>query len=178
MKTGNAHFVAGVLGRLTEQEPAPGGLWRRQLWVSDPRPAPGYAPGAAMTVCIRFDDECRNGHNSFSITGDIREPVRGTVSCGCLHEKAAEIFPELAPLIRWHLVDSTGPMHYLANTLYFVREKQLDLARAVACWPEATDTQLNAPQKELAAALNARLPGLLAEFRAAVESTGLKWGVP
>jgi hypothetical protein len=39
-------------------------------------------------------------------------------------------------------------------------------------WPEATDEELMQEPKALEAALLARLPGLLREFRAAVESLG------
>jgi hypothetical protein len=39
-------------------------------------------------------------------------------------------------------------------------------------WPDATDEELSVPPEELKAKLEARLPGLLAEFRAAVESLG------
>ena len=76
-----------------------------------------------VTVELRFDDKCKNGHESFAITGRIYEirkgrTVKEPAACGCIHEEIVRVFPELASLIKWHLVSTDGPMHYLANTLY------------------------------------------------------------
>lgn len=88
----------------------------------------------------------------FSITADIAEPAaphnRGetkaegpglpqgktfrNVGGGCCHELISQYFPELAPLVRWHLVDDDGvPMHYLANGDYWMR-KHLEVYRVFA----------------------------------------------
>lgn len=83
-----------------------------------------YADGGntyRITAGVRHDDECGNGHNSFAITGEIeRKTGRGWVyeSGGCVHNEIAKHFPHLAPLIKWHLTSTDGPMHYVANTLY------------------------------------------------------------
>lgn len=57
----------------------------------------------------------------FSITGEQYEGRRSEPeSVGCLHEDFARLCPELAYLVRWHLVDQDGtPMHYQANAVYF-----------------------------------------------------------
>ena len=45
-----------------------------------------------LTVELRFDDSCKNGSQSFAITGEYRE--RGRLeACGCLHDDIAEAFP-------------------------------------------------------------------------------------
>ncbi len=75
-----------------------------------------------LTVTIRYDDRCGNGHNTFSITGELRINGRWD-SGGCLHELIQEKFPEYRHLIKWHLVTSDGPMHYIANTLYHVSDR-------------------------------------------------------
>jgi len=70
---------------------------------------------------IRYDDECNNGHNTFAITGDIQEHIRNRwahYASGCIHENIEKHFPEYRHLIKWHLVSSDGPMHYIANTCY------------------------------------------------------------
>ncbi len=70
---------------------------------------------------VRYDDECGNGHNSFAITADIRRNGREE-SFGCCHDEVAKHFPDLAPLLKWHLTSSDGPMHYIANSVYHVLE--------------------------------------------------------
>lgn len=188
---------------------------------------------AFIKATVRYDDECGYGHNSFSITGEIRYPgARDCEVCGCINEEVAKHFPGLAPLIKWHLCSSDGPMHYIANTLYFAgdrdfnglrkgefrqfknkageflwkmkgvpsremysatkpqsvlvqpidwepdartgdgKARELDTARSSAIWPEATDEELSAEPEELKRKLLERLPGLMAEFKAAVESLG------
>lgn len=219
--------------------------------------------GERISVKVRFDDNCNNGKHSFAITGDIYEKDgRGrwvNTTGGCIHDEIEKTFPELAPLIKWHLFDSDGPMHYLANVVYlagdrdcwglrkgekrplcnknglprwelvainsegvgiratptgdkyrgeetlplFILEdhcagdapplatprlewrpqfrigegkaRELDAARRAAVWPEATDTELCAEPAELRAMLEARLPDLVAVFRAAIEGAGFLW---
>lgn len=53
------------------------------------------------------------------------------------------------------------------------KERELDAARRSAIWPDATDEELTA--EGLKERLEARLPGLLAEFRRDVESLGFVW---
>ena len=87
-----------------------------------------------LTVTIRHDDECGNGHNSFSITGDLcvkRTYKNGIIvwqddACGMLHDEVARFFPDLAPLLKWHLCSTDGPMHYVANSIYHASDKD--------CW--------------------------------------------
>lgn len=90
-----------------------------------------------LVAKARYDDECKNGHNTFSITGNLYDrsehiPYEGNTtnakgkrlwlgSCGCLHDDIAARIPELAPFIKWHLVSSDGPMHYVANSMYHAK---------------------------------------------------------
>lgn len=119
--------MLGVAGRLTHRTTQPGGEggteWTRQRWISEARPIRGYGDGAFIRAELRFDDDCKNGHNTFAITGTVttaRREARGfdILAGGCVHDDIAANFPELAPLVRWHLTSSDGPMHYIANTLY------------------------------------------------------------
>jgi len=79
-----------------------------------------------ITAEVRYDDQCGNGHNSFSITAEImRKNGIGAWrddAFGCCHDEVAKRFPELAPFIKWHLTSSDGPMHYVANTVYHATE--------------------------------------------------------
>jgi hypothetical protein len=119
------HSINGVPGTL-KIAAQPGaralGCFYTQKWTSDFRKVGGYGAGGEMQVEIRFDDQCKNGHNSFAITASIYTPrsrrQNDCEACGCLHEEIAHVFPELASLIQWHLFDAHAPMHYVANTLY------------------------------------------------------------
>lgn len=134
-----------------------------------------------ITVELRYDDLCHNGHNTFGITADIHEMRGGGWrwdSGGCLHDEIREHVPEFASLIKWHLCSSDGPLHYVANTVYFAgnrdrssaKARELASARVSAIWPDATDEELTAPGLE--DRLQARLPALLEEFQTAMETVG------
>ena len=198
-------------------------------------------------VRLSFDDECHNGHETFAVTGEIeRLEHRGWVeySGGCIHDAIADHFPELANFIKWHLVSTDGPMHYLANTLYHAgdrdhnglakgekrqmrdgktgelswrleavapdggttsvsdlklysdgecpdavpalqwvpwykigegKARELNFARNSAVWLDATDEELCQDRATLEAALEARLPALMAEFKKAMLEIGFLW---
>lgn len=143
------------------------------------------ADGSVLRATVRYDDRCGNGHNTFSITGELYDRTRANGdaslvnskgkkrylgSCGCLHGDIAKYFPELVPLIRWHRVSSDGPTHYVANTIFHAERGDFDYARSTAVAPDATPEQLRSEDWLLA-----RLPALLVDFRVAVESLGLKW---
>lgn len=103
------------------------GTHARQFFHIGPRPIAGYGTGATLTVKLRFDDDCKNGHDTFAITAEVRVPGRRDCeACGCLHTEIAEVFPELAPLIQWHLCSTDGPLHYVANTLHHAGDRD--------CW--------------------------------------------
>jgi hypothetical protein len=213
---------------------------RNQTWTSEGRAVSGYGPGGMMYVTIRFDDQCQNRHQSFAITADVYTTEsrrrRDIAAGGCMHEEIAAAFPELAPLIKWHLMGTDGPMHYVANTCYHAgnrdcnglrkdesrqirngktgqlawilettaklpqyvdsgtcptetatqryvpwcrigegKERNFAAARSCAVWPEATDDQLSLERPELAALLLARLPRLIADFRADMTAAGFMW---
>lgn len=82
-------------------------------------------PNGTLTVEVRFDDNCKNGHETFAITADQKSRKFG-YAFGCLHEAIAEVFPELAPLIPFHLCSTDGPMYYIANTVFHAGDRD--------CW--------------------------------------------
>ena len=272
-------------------------LAKRQRAKFGPKHLDYFGTPATITAEVRYDDDCGNGHNTFSVTGVIRATDRrinprdnGELAGSCLHDEITRSFPELAPLIKWHLCSSDGPTHYVSNAVYLAgdrdcygrrkgepsnfehavqfgnnpiqhklhasfakflqpyragasgyfdfevirydhenrpgdsykfapkytfggygekwhecpfdteaealnflrtlqhnspkflsiptawsegKERDLDGARHVAIWPEATDEDLTTPG--LKKRLEARLPKLLTEFRAAIESLGFTW---
>lgn len=82
-----------------------------------------------ITLELRFDDQCGNGHETFSATADIREEAGGRwmeYMGGCCHEEIAKRFPEVAHLIDWHLCSTDGPLHYVANTVYLAGDRDFN----------------------------------------------------
>lgn len=55
------------------------------------------------------------------------------------------------------------------------KEREFDAARNTAVWPEATDAELGLPRKQLEKKLRARLPGLMRDFKAAIEELGFMY---
>jgi len=105
----------------------PSVLTKKQVKTYGPRPVTGWGKNALIRAEVRYDDECGNGHNSFAITGEIYIPgKRDCEAGGCLHDEIAKYFPELAPYIKWHLMSSDGPMHYIANTVYHASNRDFN----------------------------------------------------
>jgi len=76
----------------------------------------------AIIANFSLNDDCHNGHEDFSITGETR--VKGKIeTCGCIHEEIAKYFPELKKFISLHLCNYDGtPMYAIANGFYFLKE--------------------------------------------------------
>lgn len=122
-------------------------------------------------VC--YDDERGNGHNTFHITGTIYHATKGGErdkryrdcdAAGMLHDEIKKHIPHLAPYLKWHGTSSDSPMHYIANTMYWIKEGNLDYARNCAVWAEATDAELLA--SDIEQRLKDRLPDLMIRFQA------------
>ena len=86
-----------------------------------------------INVHIRLNDDCKNGHYDFSITGDIfRKAGNGRwieEAGGCIHEEIAQAFPVLEKFIPLHMCNYLGhPMYPLDNGQYFIRKESRDAA--------------------------------------------------
>lgn len=122
----HAFALNGVQGRMFNKvlNTATGLFVNQTFGASRPFNAKGYKKGSQITVEVRFDDNCRNGKQSFAITGHVQEPGKDDWSIGgSIHHEIAKYFPELAHLIRWHLFDTSGPMHYVSNTCYHASDR-------------------------------------------------------
>lgn len=101
-------------------------LTKKQIKTFGPRFFTEHGTKYRITAKAQYDDKCGNGHNTFSLTADIDE-ARGNgwreSSGGCLHEEIAKHFPELAPLIKWHLVSSDESMHYMSHAVFLAGER-------------------------------------------------------
>jgi hypothetical protein len=77
-----------------------------------------------VKATIRLDDECKNGHEDFSITGEVYYKGR-LESCGCCHEDILEFYPEFKIFIDLHLCQFDGtPMYAIENGFYHLENKQ------------------------------------------------------
>lgn len=89
-------------------------------------------------IKCQLADDCRNGHEHFSLTAVIWEN-RGNnhwvdVGGGCCHEHILALAPEFSPFAALHLSDQDGvPMHAFANAWYWFQ----------GAFPEAADHSHN-----------------------------------
>lgn len=80
--------------------------------------------GNQLIIKIRLNDECKNGHQDFSIGGDIYQKGkprtdRYFLSGGCIHEEILQARPDLKIFVDLHLCDYLGiPTHPVANGFY------------------------------------------------------------
>lgn len=75
-------------------------------------------------VKITLADDCRNGHEDFSITADVDEKdARGIwreYMGGCCHDHILSLRPDLKPFVDLHLSTWQGvPMHAVSNAWYW-----------------------------------------------------------
>lgn len=123
----SAHSINGVPGRMHNVVVFPGtSRIANQTWLSESRKIAGFGEGGLIRVEIKFDDYCKNGHETFSICATVstsKSRRRDDIEAGGqLRGEIAEVFPELVPLIKYHLVSTDGPMHYIANALYHAKQ--------------------------------------------------------
>ena len=75
-------------------------------------------------IDIRLNDECRNGHEDFSLTATFWLPNnirmdRNLIAGGCCHEEILKVRPDLKIFEQLHLCDFRGyKMAYVENAFY------------------------------------------------------------
>lgn len=89
--------------------------------------------GNLVDVTIRLNDECKNGHEDFSITGyeykSKRRSDRNMVHGGAIGDQIAKEKPELAIFNNLHLCDWEGrPMHGVSNMKYHLKNDVLPIS--------------------------------------------------
>lgn len=96
--------------------------------------------GLIRTVIhIRFNDECGNGHNTFTVTADVQRKthVNHWKDCmgGCCHEHILSLCPHFKNLVHLHLSDQNGaPMYAAGNGFHLLWDysKPMNTRRANA----------------------------------------------
>ncbi len=80
-----------------------------------------------FVINIQLADDCKNGHQDFSITGSIYEkgkPMsdRYCITSGAIGDEITKNFPEYAIFNRLHLCDYEGiPMYAVENGFYHLK---------------------------------------------------------
>jgi len=75
-----------------------------------------------MNIKISLDDDCKNGHEVFSITADGWSKWNNKLEAdcgGCMHEDILKVRPDLKLFVDLHLSDFNGtPMYAVGNGYY------------------------------------------------------------
>jgi len=108
----------------------------------------------------------------FSITAETNRKDRGVWredSGGMLHDMIKKHYPELRPLLKWHLVsEDNGPMHYEANAIYHLKEGNVEHFKSTIVFgavPGDAEAFLAAKTPDdVKSFLRGRLPQLMAAF--------------
>jgi hypothetical protein len=80
--------------------------------------------GNPIYIQIRLNDECKNGHQDFAITGDIYQKGkpkidRYCIAGGCIHDDIIKACPDLKIFVNLHLCDYEGiPTYAVENGFY------------------------------------------------------------
>jgi hypothetical protein len=131
------HGVPGTMGEKVAWGISPS-LFCRQEWISQPRAIQGFGSGGKMTVKLSFQDNPRNGYNTFHATAEVitaeSRRCNDIAAGGAMHDEIRAIFPELSHLLKWHGVSTDGPCHYLANTIYLAGDRDHNGLKAGDPW--------------------------------------------
>ena len=98
---------------------------------------------ANCVIHIRLNDECKNGHEDFSITADFwklerQKTDKNWIMGGCCHEEILKVRPDLKIFIQLHNNDFRGyPMYYVENAFYHLKNEynsQMTKTRFMECY--------------------------------------------
>lgn len=87
--------------------------------------------GNTLFINLRLSDECKNGHQDFSITGAAYQKDKPCtdkwlIYGGCCHDEILKVRPDLELFVNLHLSNYKGvPMYCIENGFYFLKSGDL-----------------------------------------------------
>ena len=104
-----------------------------------------------FVIEIRLDDECKNGHEDFTITGMGWYKSSHSKDCnvaGCVHEEILKFRPDLKIFVDLHLCDRKGvPMYAIENGFYHLQNNPEYLTKHLMLLPGEFDLFKDCPDK-------------------------------
>lgn len=123
-------------------------------------------------VNVRYDKVGANAFPYLSVTGKS-----GNAS-GIIHDIIQDfpVDPRIIAAIPFHLCDARGPMYYIPNTMYHLKNGDLQLAKRTAIISSDPNDSLYLSDDDVLSLneekLNARLPELLRRFNIVLDTFG------
>lgn len=120
-------------------------------WKSEKR---GIDERCRMQVAVRFFSIGQQAPH-LSATATIWQYEK-TAATGVMNDEIRTHFPELAPLLPWHLCSTKGPLHYIENTVHHAsnRDAYGRLAGEPCAWTDAVQFGTNPIKHPLKAAFS------------------------
>jgi hypothetical protein len=138
--------------------------------------------GEAVLITIRLNDECKNGHQDFSITGNVYNSKHfftesNLISAGACHGYILAARPDLKLFVDLHMCDFAGvPIYGIENGYYFLRHGfnnskpgDADFVQKFCSYYRLTEEQffiLNQSIGKIQYALNIQNLGILDQWKA------------
>ena len=119
--------------------------------------------GDNLIISIKLADDCKNGHDDFSITADCYKAGKPKTDRyylygGCCHEEILKVRPDLQIFVNLHLCNYKGvPMHCLDNGYYHLQNNFEHLISEFRLTGEEAEYFRNCPDKQYFAYLMLKL---------------------
>ena len=128
--------------------------------------------GNQWKIEISLDDDCKNGHQDFSLTGTCWEGGKSRIDRnmkfgGACGDTIVKLFPEYEIFERLHICDFNGsPMYPIANAIYHAKRKGKDALQSYLRLTELeAETLMMYLEEELAFRFHLENMGVVARWK-------------